>query len=265
MKPNVAGSFYPDTPSKLRETLHDLMSQAHILEKEVEAKAIVVPHAGYSYSGKTAAGAYQLISSQQVREVIVLAPSHYYSYQGIAVYSGEFLTTPLGDVVTSSRSRDLEQLSSQINYSNQPFQKEHSLEVQLPFLQEVVGEFQLTPLIVGQIDVNMSKEIAVALDKIIDENTLVVVSTDLAHFNQLKINNEKDQETIGLIEEGVTGNLYEANLKGDVELCGLGPVMIVMELAKIKGWKFNMIEHTNSGAVTGDTSSVVGYLSGYYS
>ena len=198
---------------------------------------LVVPHAGYAYSGKVAGQAYSLLKNQKINKIIIFGPSHYEHFKGIA--SLENIETPLGKV----------------NISKNFFQKlkyEHSVMNQIPFLQKLFHHAEVLPIVVGEITEKESKQIAEQFSK---ENALFVFSTDLSHFLSYDNATKKDKKTIEIIEK-----LNLKRLK-EIDACGIFPLMILMNLCRIKNWKPELIEYKNSGDITGDKSSVVGYAS----
>jgi len=262
--PNVAGTFYPADPKALESEIRSMLDGAKRPHKQLNVKALVVPHAGYQYSGKTAAVAYNYLANNTYQQVFVLAPSHYVAFSGAAVYRGAGLSTPLGNINISDRVDQLIGSDQFIVSSSQPYQKEHALEVQLPFLQYQLPDFELIPLIIGQIDPVIAGRLADSIAASWTEHSLIVISTDLAHFHDSHLNDQKDEITIELIKQGSAEQLYESDQKGECELCGLAPIMVMMKLAEKMKWRFEFLQHTNSGEITGDRRSVVGYFAAIY-
>ncbi len=261
-QPNVAGTFYPERATRLKALVDDILKSIDSPVKK-GVWGLIVPHAGYVYSGKIAGQAYHQATANKYSRVVILAPSHFHSFSGVATYSGRGFSSPLGDV-----SVDVPVLvdlvaSNVVHYNDEAFTKEHSLEVQLPFVQEVIGAAPLVPLMMGAADVSVAKSLSVELKKYL-ENTLIIASTDMAHYNQSSINDAKDQQTISLIEAGDVQALYKSVISGESELCGLGPVMTMMFLAQELGSKIDILSHSNSGNITGDYGAVVGYLAAAY-
>jgi AmmeMemoRadiSam system protein B len=263
-EPNVAGAFYPSDPISLKQQLNDFFEQAGQPEDDFELKALIAPHAGYVYSGKTAASAYAYLDNKDLKKVFLLAPSHYYSFTGAAIYDGEKIQTLLAETNISKVADQLAGSNPLIIRSGQPYEKEHALEVQLPFIQNQLTDFELIPMILGQIDPQIAASLAGSIADVWDQQSLMVISTDLAHFHQAELNDKKDRLTMELIEQGDSPKLFDANRNGESELCGLGPVMVMMELAGRMNWKIKILEHTNSGMITGDMNSVVGYFAAVY-
>lgn len=181
--------WYPVEGSKLQEKIASMLSYAHkhfpLPAKAGKVRAILVPHAGYHYSGLCAATAFKEIKQGEFRRIIILAPSHFAPFDGIAIPSFENYQTPLGLVkIDDAAIKILDENPTIFHHRNDVFEVEHAIEVQLPFLQETAGNFELVPLIVGHVNSQSLKTIALALKKIINEKTLIIVSSDLTHYGK---------------------------------------------------------------------------------
>lgn len=262
-QPNVAGTFYPERATRLKALVDDILKSIESPTSNDNIWGLLVPHAGYVYSGEIAGQAYKQASLTKYKRVVLLAPSHFHSFSGIATYDGKGFSTPLGDLMVDRLAVSELVASQVVHYADEVFSKEHSLEVQLPFIQELFGDVSLVPLMMGMVDVSYAKLLAVELKKIL-KDTLVVASTDLAHYNCAEINDEKDKKVISLIEAGDVAPLHKAVVSGECELCGLAPVMTMMFLAQELESKVKIIKHGNSGDVSGDYNAVVGYLAAAY-
>jgi MEMO1 family protein len=267
----VAGLFYSSDKAELAESIDKLLAAANPAPLP-RIRALVCPHAGYLYSGPTAAYAYKAVQGRPYRTVIVLAPSHYAAFAGVAVSQADAYRTPLGLTPISSIAAKLAAVrpflaepvcrvqrpawSRQSPLVAPPLGKdtpetwEHSLEVQLPFLQRALTNFELVPAIVGEADPAL---VARALSPFVDTNTLLIASSDLSHYHPYDQAKDLDQQCVK--------DLCDLNLEGmqEREACGKSPILAVMHLARQKGWKPKLLDYRNSGDTAGDRSGVVGY------
>jgi hypothetical protein len=243
-KPAVAGSFYPE------EGLKEMIGQFF---DKVEAKKVengmIVPHAGYIYSGKTAAVGYKSMlelmkKKTAIKNIIILGPSHLVAFQGILCDKNESWKTPLGNI----RLRKFPEIKD----NEEVHAREHSIEVQVPFIQfvaEKLGrELTITPLLVGDLTPIEVKRYAEALSK--TENCFFVVSTDLSHYLNFNYAQKVDKETINKILD------YNPE---KLDACGRNPLRIIIEMAKIKKWEFKLLDYSTSADASGDKGAVVGY------
>jgi MEMO1 family protein len=261
--PKVAGMFYPSSKFELEEMIFKYFSAINISEKFNSIGGIISPHAGYVYSGKTAAAAYKALEGLHFKNVIVLAPSHREYFPGISVYYGDAYKTPLGEIEINKILRKKIINQSEFIFEGEDGHRgEHALEVQLPFLQVMLGDFYLIPIVIGDQSKIFVDELADVLTNILDDETLLVASSDLSHF----YNRHKARIKDGLIVEHI--NKYEFNeLQNDLEkknceACGGGTIVSAMKALKNKNFVHSkVLMQTDSGDVTGDTSEVVGYLS----
>ena len=237
-KPAVAGTFYPGDEKELKELLKKFFDNVSISNDRIP-KAIIVPHAGYIYSGQVAAFAYKLIRDYE--KVILLGPSHTVYLDDVVSDTHRFWETPLGKV---------EVIKNNFEKNEEAHANEHCLEVQVPFLQFVLKKFEILPLVVGEEDV---KTVSEKVQKILDDNTLLVISSDLSHYHSYEMAEVLDDETIESIK-----NLDE---NGNVYACGELPIRILIDIARKKKWKPEVLIYRNSGDVTGEKSRVVGYTS----
>jgi AmmeMemoRadiSam system protein B len=246
----VAGLFYPAETATLEHAVDEMLAAAH--PGTGGAKAIIAPHAGYIYSGPTAAHAYRLLEGRrgQIRRVVLLGPAHRVYLQGMGLPSVDVFTTPLGDVRIDRDGvrRALELPGTQV--SDEAHAAEHSLEVHLPFLQTVLEDFQLVPIVVG---VCPAAQVQAVLDALWGgDETLIVVSSDLSHFHSWAKAREIDAHTTARIEA------RESTLHGD-EACGAYAVNGLMLAAKDHGLQVRTLDTCNSGDTAGDKHRVVGY------
>ena len=250
-RPVVAGLFYPGTAGELKVTLGELM-QTTDAHSEERPYALIAPHAGYQYSGPVAANAYASLGSwaDEIRRVVVLAPSHRIGFRGIATSSADVFQTPLGNIpVDRSAVQQLRAMSGVLTL-DEAFAQEHALEVQLPFLQNVLPTFDLVPLVVGEADID---DVSQVIDHLIAPDTLIVVSSDLSHFLDYESCQLRDRSTTALIE-----NMQEDEI-GPHDACGAFPVRGLLKSARRHGWRVRTLDLRNSGDTAGDKSRVVGY------
>lgn len=262
-KPAVAGTFYPEDRSELKEVVNTFLKNNPTDFNEKNIFGIVSPHAGYVYSGGTAAKAYNLLSGRSFSKVIVISPSHREFFHGMSIYQGDAYKTPLGEIEIDKELREkMADSDCNIEISELGHGKEHALEVQLPFLQRVLPEFKLLPIVIGDQSGSHVYNLAYKLSEVHDKDTLIVASTDLSHF----YTREKANELDGIIETHIKNFDFE-QLQSDLETrkceaCGGGAVVSMMKAAENCGYgKSKVLAHTDSGDINGDTNEVVGYLS----
>jgi MEMO1 family protein len=244
--PAVAGMFYPEDALELKEMINGFLVKVPANKVKGKIHGIIVPHAGYQYSGQVAAYAYKALAGQKAdfKKVVLLGPSHFAYADKAQSDMHEHWQTPLGEV---------DVLRGGFPESETAHFKEHCLEVQVPFLQTVLGEFKLLPLVMGDAEVDKT---AALVMKELDEKTLLVISTDLSHYHAYDEAVAKDKKTTAAI----LALDYEKTAKvGDA--CGILPVLTAIVIAKKKKWGCKMLCYENSGDVTHDKSGVVGYAS----
>ncbi|HUW39308.1 MAG TPA: AmmeMemoRadiSam system protein B [Rhodocyclaceae bacterium] len=248
----VAGMFYPDSPSELADDVGALIRAAAPAQSGPAPKALIVPHAGYVYSGPVAASAYAALAAARhtIRRVVLLGPAHRVALSGLALPLAGAFATPLGtvslDVALAQTLLDL----PQVTQSDAPHALEHSLEVQLPFLQSALDDFSLLPLAVG--DATM-QEVAEVLDRVWGgPETLIVVSSDLSHYHAYAEAQRLDRNTAEQI-------LALSPLSDFDRACGAIPVNGLISCAKRRGLVPRLLDLRNSGDTAGDKSRVVGY------
>jgi hypothetical protein len=253
-KPAYAGSFYPAAKSDIVQMIEVLTSKSKetlfTAPSGKSLKALILPHAGYIYSGLTASHASLVLSGSRFSKVILIGPDHRIGFAGCAISDSDIYETPLGPVRLHndvSKLRLQKELFRPIPLSDK---NEHSLEVVLPFLQTYLKNFELVPIIAGSADYS---KIAEAIDPLLDDRALLVASSDLSHYMPYREAVVKDKQTIGMIL-----NLEKERLaKSDNSACGKIPVLTIMSLAGRHGWKPVLIHYSNSGDTAGDRSGVV--------
>jgi len=250
--PAVAGSFYPEEKDTLTSTIDELLFEIDESTHEKSPKAIIVPHAGYIYSGPTAAAAYALLEAEKINRVIILGPCHRVLLSGMALPNVEAFQTPLGKVMLD---RDAAGLLKDLNYvhiDSSSHTLEHSLEVQIPFLQKVLGEFSLVPLVVGSATAEMVAEVIERLWG--GPETLIVISSDLSHFLSYEAAQRKDADTVENILRMDPDITHE-------QACGATPVNGLLACSKAHTLNPKLIDFRNSGDTAGPRNRVVGYAS----
>jgi len=277
-EPAVAGLWYPDAPQELARTLNALLSQT-VADVGGKVRAMIVPHAGWRFCGITAAVAFKQLMGQDVRTAIILAPSHTSSFPGASVPNVQAYRTPLGFVRVAPKAAELARLepfttapllrarrppwwqqASKLappEGKDTPHTWEHSLETQLPFLQWVLGSFQLVPVVYGD-SVDPAKA-ADVLSRFLDDGTVVIASSDLSHYHPYDMARSLDAWVVKAVRE------MDLKAMSGQEACGKMPILTVMRLAKERGWKPRVLDYRNSGDVPdGNKDRVVGYMSAVF-
>ncbi len=257
----VSGQFYPEEPQVLRAQVQALLSGSRSIP-DPQVRALIVPHAGYDYSGSIAADAYKMIEGRKFESVVLIAFLHRMFLQGVLVDDVEAYETPLGRIpVDRVLVREIQKCHPLLRNAAAGRIEEHSLEVQLPFLQEALPGLKIVPVYIGVQDIQNITALAEALAKtMVTRNILVVATSDLSHFHPYDVAVKKDNAVIALFEEANSEAIYEAYAEEKVEACGMGPVLAMILLARKMGWAGpRLIRYANSGDVTGDKGSVVGY------
>jgi AmmeMemoRadiSam system protein A len=269
--PAVAGLFYPGEKAALSKAVDGFLASApeHYIPR---LKALVCPHAGYEFSGQTAAIAYKLLAGRDVQTVVVMGPSHYALFQGACIPNADAYQTPLGLVSISAKAKALASVAPFELERPCPVQRpgwwrqspktapeeghdtpetwEHSVEVQVPFLQKVLKNFQIVPIVIGEPD---PAQVAKALANIVDDKTIIVASSDLSHYHTYQTAKELDDRCIKAIHD------VDIDAMAGQEACGKQPILALLHLARQKGWKAQVLDYRNSGDVTGKKDGVVGY------
>lgn len=249
--PAVAGLFYPDDPRALHAMVADYLGAAPAAGPA--PKAIIAPHAGYIYSGPIAASAYGRLKPARghIARVVLLGPGHRIGFSGLALSSADYFMTPLGQIAVDRDAVEKISRLPQVRVMDAAHAQEHSLEVHLPFLQEVLGEFRLVPLVVGGAE---PEEVGVVLDALWGgPETLIVISTDLSHYHDYKTAQKLDRATSQAIEQ-----LRPEDIEYD-HACGRNPVNGLLHVARRLGLKAKTVDLRNSGDTAGAHDRVVGY------
>ena len=249
--PAVAGMFYPASAQELRMQVQRFLAAAEL--GGPAPKAIIVPHAGYIYSGPVAASAYARLraAKEVITRVVLLGPSHRVGFSGIAVSSVDAFATPLGRIPVDKAAVDQIRDLPNVGYLEQAHAQEHSLEVQLPFLQEVLGDFSLVPLVVGDAS---AEEVGAVLEALWGgPETLIVISSDLSHYHDYRTAQQMDAAT----SQAIATLRFEDI--GYHDACGRNPVSGLLWAARRKGLHGETIDLRNSGDTAGPRDQVVGY------
>jgi AmmeMemoRadiSam system protein B len=272
-EPVVSGSFYPNDVKTINQMIDRFINEATKELPTISGKLLgaITPHAGYIYSGPIAGYTYAILSKEKPETIIVLAPSHRYPFYGISIMPEGIYRTPLGDVMIdkeiAKKLLSSSNLSNIATYSELADKYEHSLEVQIPFLQKIYqNSFHLVPIIVGSLNYEdtekIGKELYNSLPK--DKKIIVLASSDLSHFYDYHTAKTIDANTINLILRKNPKEFYNS-LKKDAEACGGLPITILMHYASEFGeYEIELLKYANSGDTAGDKSSVVGYMSAIF-
>ena len=254
-QPAVAGTFYPDDRAELEGAIRDFLGTARdrLPEDAVLPKAVIAPHAGYIYSGPIAASAYVHVemARERVERVVLLGPAHRFAIRGLAAPDADAFATPLGEVPIDRKALDLALTLDCVAVEDLAHTLEHSLEVHVPFLQLVFGDFSLVPLVVGDAQ---PEEVRAVLDLLWEgPETFIVVSSDLSHYHDYDTALQMDRSTTRAIEALRPDDIdYE-------QACGRIPVQGLLLAAAARGLRARAVDVRNSGDTAGARDSVVGY------
>lgn len=233
--------WYPRNKKELNSLLSSYFSEKPSI-RAGKVNGLIVPHAGYEYSGKIAGKAHSILGNQENNLAVILSPSHYIPLSSIVSHNQEEWKTPIGSIKVIDS-----------DFPKIDISREHAIDNQVPFLQKL-GFKSILPLVIGEISVKEAKEAAKELSKL---NAAFIVSSDLSHFLPYREAVKKDKKTIEAIE-----SLDSKKLLGmENSACGIFPLLILIELCKLKKWKPKLIEYRNSGNIANNKESVVGYAS----
>lgn len=245
----VAGMFYPGTRQSLQASIHAML-QAVPDYQGPTPKVLVVPHAGYQYSGIVAAEAYKQLAGSHYRRVVLLGPAHRVPVHGMALPEAEAFQTPLGTIPLDTDT--IRQLAAQhpaARYMDVAHELEHSLEVQLPFIQTLLPDAKLVPVVVGE---THPEQVQALLESVWDDDTLIIISTDLSHFHPYAEARALDLDTLQRILS------FSTHLHGE-QACGCRPLNGLLLAAQQRQLQIELIDYKNSGDTAGSRESVVGY------
>lgn len=250
-KTAVADYFYTANPEILKAQLDQYLEEAVDIQLDGNLKGLIVPHAGYIYSGIVAAAAYKQLKKYndgKKKKIIILGPSHRYPLRGASVCAYDNFETPIGDIKGSELAKEM---SKELGFIPEADQFEHSLEVQLPFLKTVLEDFEIIPIVLGHPDI---RELAELLKTYLDDDTFLIISTDLSHFFPYdKAVNVDNQTSNAILETDLT------KMAKNGDACGIVGVLTSMMIAKDLGWKTTFLDYKNSGDTAGTKDKVVGY------
>jgi len=257
-KPVYAGSFYPDTPEELTALIKQFVSQVTPIHVDrpphSSLRALIIPHAGYLYSGWTAAHISLVLKENQFRRVIVMGPDHRIGFQGGAISDVSAYETPLGRIPMNKDTVRLCQNKSLFRAIPVSDRVEHSVEVVLPYLQYFLKKFEIIPAVLGQ-GMDLAEKVTAAFDPLLDQTTLLVASSDLSHYLPYQEAVARDRETIEMILNLKADEL----IKRENAACGKTPILVLINMARQHNWHPVLLHYSNSGDTAGDRSRVVGY------
>jgi len=267
-QPNVAGAFYPADAAELSQTIDKFLENAALEVLGGEVFALISPHAGYGYSGQTAAYGYKQVRNKPYKTVVVIGPSHYFGFSGVSVYPEGVFRTPLGDLAIDKEfAQKLLYREKDIIFEPDAFKKEHSVEVQLPFLQKVLTGFKIVPIVIGDCSFPTCQKLADLLKVAIGKrkDVLVVASTDMYHGYDYVETETIDNATLSCLKNMDAESLYYGLREGRFQLCGgLGVVSSIILARGLGHDKLKVLNYTNSAIITGKKVKgvwTVGYAS----
>jgi AmmeMemoRadiSam system protein B len=261
----IAGSWYPGDPKLLSKDVAHYLEQAHVRAPNGKLWGVLAPHAGYSYSGPVAAYAFKCLQGQHPDVVVIVSPLHHVHSAPLLTTAYEAYETPLGLVkVDRPAVNDLDRALEQqlgIGLTSLRHDKEHSLEIELPFLQHVLGEFRLLPVMMSDQQASVAEALGLALAETLQgQQALFIVSSDLSHFYRHDLACEFDQEMLRRLEQFDPPAILDAEEEGVGFACGRGAMAAVLWATKKLGAnRIKVVRHATSGDISGDYSSVVGY------
>lgn len=262
-KPSVAGQFYPDSPIELKKQIDSFIDK-NKKKAKLEAIGCLVPHAGYIYSGQVAASVFSKINLKE--NFIILGPNHTGYGEPISIMTQGVWETPLGKVkINSNLAKELLKNSAYLKEDFLAHQYEHSLEVEIPFLQYFANDFKIVPIVVGmeQIDVykKLGKEIAQTLkDLDLIKNIIIIASSDMTHYESDKVARQKDKIAIDAILKLDEDLLWQKVKEFDISMCGCAPAIVMLTIVKeLNAKKAKLIQYETSAKTSSDYNAVVGY------
>ena len=262
-EPAVAGAFYPGIKSSLQRTVKQLLDEAKPAEIKGRLVGLISPHAGYMYSGGVAAYGYKLLEGRSYDVVVIVAPSHHTYFKGSSVYPQAGYRTPLGIVEIDTTITGALLKEDSIDFRPEAHLREHSLEVQLPFLQYIFGEgVSFVPICISDQSYEVCESIGKTVAALAEEfDILVIASSDFTHFEHAETARKKDYQALEYLEMMDPKGFLDFVRGHNVSICGAGPIAAAMVFAKERGaTTFNLLKYTNSGVVTGSPVDVVAYV-----
>ncbi len=267
-RPVVAGAFYPSTEAETRKMLDNFNKQVkRTIEKKGDVFGLISPHAGYIYSGRTAAYGFKMVEGKKYDLIVVMAPSHRMRGDRAVLLDYSAYNTPLGDIIIDTDSvkellKDSKNFMADAGY----FRIEHSLEVQLPFIQYYLKEPKILPIIVPVYDKKALRDIATSIyNTLKKKNVLYVASSDMSHYKPYEENNAIDEYSFSVLKKNDPDLLFDEEMQEKTQFCGIAPILVLMNIVKLAGADGpHIVFHENSGDTAGDKSAVVGYGSVVY-
>lgn len=266
-KSAIAGSWYPGKSSILKRDIERYFDSVPDLAWEGDVAGLIAPHAGYVYSGQVAAHAYKLIRGKKYDAVVIVGPSHRIAFHGVSIFGKGGYETPLGVVpIAESLADDIKKFSRIVDDNPAAHSPEHSLEIQLPFLQVALGDISFVPLVMGDQRADTCYDLAEAICRAAKgKKILIVGSSDLSHFHGYNEAAKLDGVALSYLKDCDAAGLLDSLGNGTTEACGGGPMVVAMLVSQRMGTvKSLLLKYANSGDVTGDKSSVVGYAAAIY-
>ena len=270
-EPAVSGIFYPKNPNELREDIESLFRDPNFGPGNLPPSGnneriygMVSPHAGYMYSGAVAAHGYYDLSSSKFESALILGPNHYGLGSEVALMDKGSWETPLGKVeIDSEVAQSITQNCDIISIDESAHSRDHCIEVQLPLLQYIKGQFKIVPIILINQGKNTCKKLGTDIyESIKDRNLIPIASSDLTHYEANNLAYEKDKLLISAILSLDIEKFYSVLISFNVTACGYGAIATVMEISKRMGaTKGKLLKYATSGDIAGDNKSVVGYSS----
>ena len=263
-EPNVAGQFYEDNADKLSAHIRTMLQQADIVPADYPIDVLMVPHAGHIYSGPVAAYGFKAVSQNRYKTIILLGPTHYHRFDNVSIWPDGGFKTPLGTVeVDADLANKLINQTDKIHFERRVFDKDHVLEVELPFLQTVFTDFKIVPMIMSRdASAETLQEIATAIDRAVGnrDDVLLLISSDLSHYHTAETAKAIDQRGLTAVEQQDIDRLWRDHHNGQMEIDGFKEVIIGLLYARINGLKnVEVIKYGHSVESSGDYQRVVGY------
>ena len=260
--PSVSGAFYPSDPEQLRDSISSMISlvQAQISVSPEKLIGVVVPHAGYIYSGKTAAYAYYLLKNSSARDFVIIGPNHSSYPPETSIYPAGAWITPLGRCLVNGReAEDIRNLVRGSKLDEKAHRKEHSVEVQLPFLQYLFdGDFTFVPIIMGDQRLEMATNLSEGLSSL-GKLPMIIASSDLTHYEPLETARRKDRMLLDAVESLDLHRFYRTLEQNVITACGYGAIATLMSVTAKLGGRMRVLNYSTSYETSGESYSVVGY------
>lgn len=241
----VAGVFYPKQVDELASVIEDFLTYQK-LDLKGKIKALIAPHAGYIYSGKVAGAVFKQILGYSFKKIILIGPSHYEYFKGVALTSAKYWQMPFDKVEVFYPEKILKNKNCFL--FERAYDREHCLEVEIPFLQKTLKNFKIIPLLYSEIDYNLLAEI---VSSVLDEDSLILVSSDLSHY--------LDYQTAKKVDSLTINKISGLSFSQEIEACGKIGILALLSLAKERRWQVKLIKYMNSGDVLDEKDKVVGY------